>query len=69
MQLLLQFYSDSFETLQELRSWSENGHITWILPSDVFCQFFYRMKLVIIPSEENGYICTRYLEYATPSTV
>ena len=27
---LLQFYDDSFETLQVLRSWSENVHIVWI---------------------------------------
>ena len=27
MQLLLQYYADSFETLQVLRSWSEDVHI------------------------------------------
>ena len=30
MQLLLQFNSDSFETLHVLRSWSEDVHIVWI---------------------------------------
>ena len=30
-QLLLQFYADSFETLQMLLSWSEDMHVVWIL--------------------------------------
>ena len=30
-QLLLQFYADSFETLQRFLSWSENMHVVWIL--------------------------------------
>ena len=30
MQLLLQFYADSFETLQVYRQWSEDVHIVWI---------------------------------------
>ena len=30
MQLLLQFYANSFETLQVFRSWSEDVHIVWI---------------------------------------
>ena len=30
MQLDLQFYSDSFETLQASKSWSEDVHIVWI---------------------------------------
>ena len=30
-QLLLQFYADSFETLQMFLSWSEDMHVVWIL--------------------------------------
>ena len=30
MYLLLQFYADSFETLQVLRSWAKDVHIVWI---------------------------------------
>ena len=30
-QLLLQFYADSFETLQMFWSWSEDMHVVWIL--------------------------------------
>ena len=30
VQLLLQFYADSFETLQMLLSWSEDMHVVWI---------------------------------------
>ena len=30
-QLLLQFYADSFETLQMFLSWSEDMHVGWIL--------------------------------------
>ena len=30
-QLLLQFYADSFETLQMFLSWSEIMHVVWIL--------------------------------------
>ena len=34
MLILLQFYADSFKTLQVLRSWSEDLHIVWIY---IFC--------------------------------
>ena len=30
MHLRLQFYADSFETLQMFSSWSEDVHIVWI---------------------------------------
>ena len=30
-QLLLQFYADSFKTLQMFLSWSEDMHVVWIL--------------------------------------
>ena len=30
-QLLLQFYADSFETLQMFLSWPEDVHVVWIL--------------------------------------
>ena len=30
MQLVLQFYAASFETLQLFRPWSEDVHIIWI---------------------------------------
>ena len=30
MHLLLQFYADSFDTLQVFRSWAEDVHILWI---------------------------------------
>ena len=30
-QLLLQFYAESFETLQMFLSWSEDMHVVWIL--------------------------------------
>ena len=56
MQLLLQFYLDSFETLQVFRSWSENVHIVWIY-LQISCHFFHKMNLVIFPAEVNRYIC------------
>ena len=31
VQLLLQFYADSFETLQMFLPWSEDMHVVWIL--------------------------------------
>ena len=31
VQLLLQFYADSFETSQMFLSWSEDMHVVWIL--------------------------------------
>ena len=30
-QLLLQFYADSFETVQMYLSWSDKMHVVWIL--------------------------------------
>ena len=42
MQLLLQFYFDSFETLQVFRSWSEDVHIIRL-----FLSLFQKMNLVI----------------------
>ena len=44
MQLLLQFYFDSFETLQEFRSWSADVHIFWIKSSDSFCHFLSHLS-------------------------
>ena len=41
MQLLLQFYSDSFENLQVFRTWSEDVHIVWISSLDFFLLLFY----------------------------
>ena len=46
-QLLLQFYADSFETLQIFLSWSEDMHVVWILPEIIFCHFFHNLNLVI----------------------
>ena len=44
MQLLLQFYSDSFETFQVFRSWSEDVHIVWIYSSDYFLLLFSQIE-------------------------
>ena len=66
MQLLLQFYSDSCETLLVFRAWSEDVHIVWISCSDYFCHFFHKMNLVIFRLK---LIDTMYLVYATPPTV
>ena len=43
-QLLLQFYADSFETLQMFLSWSEDMHVVWILSSDYFLNAFLLSK-------------------------
>ena len=66
MQLLLQFYSDSCETLLVFRAWSEDVHIVWNHAQIIFVTFFtkltqsfFRLKL----------IDTMYLVYATPPTV
>ena len=55
MQLLLQFYSDSFETDQVFRSWSENVHFFGYNPQIIFCHFSYKMNLVIFSAEVNRY--------------
>ena len=39
MQLLIQFYANSFETLQMCWSWSEEVHVLWKYSSDYFCHF------------------------------
>ena len=44
-QLLLQFYADSFETLQMFLSWSEDMHVVWILSSDYFWSLFSQFEL------------------------
>ena len=51
MQLLLQFYSDSFETIQVLRSWSEDVHIIWISFSDHFLSLFPQNEFSHFSSE------------------
>ena len=57
MQLLLQLYSDSFDTLQVLWSWFEYVHIVWIYSSDYFCfvllflYFFHKMNFIIFSSQ------------------
>ena len=43
MQLLLQFYADSFETLQVFRSWSKEVHIFCII-SDYFLLLYYKLN-------------------------
>ena len=40
MHRLLQFYADTFETLQLLRLWSEGVHIVWAYASDFFATLF-----------------------------
>ena len=40
MQLLLQIYTDSFETSLVFWSWSEDMHVVWIQSSD----YFYHIK-------------------------
>ena len=40
-QLLLQFYADSFETLQVFSSWSEDVHIFGYNPQIIFVIFFF----------------------------
>ena len=45
MQLLLQFYSDSFETLQVIRSWSEDVNIVWMQSSDYLLLLFLQNEL------------------------
>ena len=56
MELLLQFYSDCFETLNLFGSWSEDVHIVWTKSSDYFLSLFSQNEL-------------RYLVYASPPTV
>ena len=55
MDLLLQFYFDSFETLLVFRSWSENVHIIWALSSDYVLSLFSRKELSHINPKENIY--------------
>ena len=55
MDFLLHFYSDSFETLQMFRSWSDDVHIVLILSSDNFCHSFCKINLVTFPAEVNRY--------------
>ena len=66
MQLLLQFYSNSFETLP-LFSHGLKMCILFGLPSDFFCHFFYKMNFVIFPAKVNRYQVS--CVYATPPTV
>ena len=56
MHRLLQFYADTFETLQLLRLWSENVHIVWAYASDFFATFFYKMQLIICVAKVNRYL-------------
>ena len=55
MHRLLQFYADTFETLQLLRLWSEDVHIVWAY---AFCYFFYKMQLVICVDKVNRYLAS-----------
>ena len=41
MQLLLQFLTNLFETLQAFLSWSEDVHLVWGLSSLFFINFFH----------------------------
>ena len=41
MQLLKEFYADSFETLQVFWPCSYNEHVVWIQSSDNFCNFIF----------------------------
>ena len=41
----LQFYADSFETLQMFLSWSEDMHVVWILFGDYYLSPFLQFEL------------------------
>ena len=47
----LQFYVDSFETLQLLLSVSEDMHVVGILSSEHFCHFFRKFQVFYYRSE------------------
>ena len=64
MELLLQFFSDCFETLQVFRSWSEDVHIVLATSSDYLLSFFSQNKLL-----RPKLMDTRYLVCAFPPTV
>ena len=45
MHFLLQFYVNSFETLQVFRSWSEDVHIVWAYsPQNFYCHFLHKFN-------------------------
>ena len=66
MQLLQQFYNDSFETLQVFREWSEDVHIVWIWSSDYFVTFSTKWTRSFFWPK---WIDSRYIVYAAPPTV
>ena len=45
-QLLIQFYTDLFETLHMFSPWSEDVHVVWIYRCINFCHFFNFVNFV-----------------------
>ena len=71
-QLLLQFSTDCFETLQMLSAWNEDVHVVWVrYYFDYFFSFFLLCELSLFFWHEmlSKYIDSRYLMGATPLTV
>ena len=66
LKFLLQFYCDSFETLQVFRSWSEDVHIVWATSSDYFLLLILQNNFSHFcgPSEKIlGILCMHLLQF------
>ena len=55
-QLLLQFFTDLFETLQMFSSWCEDVHVVWILLLDYFLSLFPLCELFRPQCIDSGYL-------------
>ena len=70
-QLLIQFYTDLYETLHMFLPWSGDVHMVWYNPG-VNCHFFHFVNFVIFWSQilrKCIYIDSGYLVSATPYTI
>ena len=72
-QLLIQFYTDQFETLQALLSWSVDVLVFWHYLQFNFCQFFFFRQgspCGVIPLFRLRHLTDAgYFVCATPDTV
>ena len=57
-QLLLQFYTDCFETLHVFSSWYEDVHVVWVKLLEHFGHFFHIVNFIIFHPQyvDNGYL-------------
>ena len=59
MQLLLQFYTDCFETLHVFSSWYEDVYVVWVKLLEHFLLLFPHCELIVIFHPQyidNGYL-------------